>query len=60
MNFYSASVALPWTTVFGAVATPASPRRGVSYGERGGCKMPVMPERSRKPCRTHSKREVLP
>ena len=60
MNFYSASVALLWTTVFGAIATPPGSRRSVSYGGRGGCKMPALPERSRKPCQIRSKREVLP
>jgi hypothetical protein len=60
MNFYSASVALLWKTVFGAVAPSAGSRRGVSSGGYGGCKMPTTPERNRKSCQTRSKREGLP
>ena len=60
MNFYSASVAQLWTTVFGAVMPPAGSRRSVSFSGRGGCKMPTTPERNRKSCQAHSKREALP
>ena len=60
MNFYSASVAQLWTTVFGAVTPRAGSRRNVSFGGRGGFKMPATPERNRKPCQAHSKREALP
>ena len=60
MNFYSASVALLWTTVFGAVTPPGGLRRRVSFSGHGGCKMPAAPERNRKPCQTRSKHEALP
>jgi hypothetical protein len=60
MNFYSASVALLWTTVFGAVNPPARSRRPVSFGGRGVCKMPAAPERNRKPCQTRLQHEALP
>jgi hypothetical protein len=60
MNFYSASVALLWTTVLGAVTSPPGSRRGISYGARGGYKMPATPERNRTPCRTRSKHKGLP
>ena len=60
MNFYSASVALLWTTVFGAVTPPGGSRRGVSFSGRGAYKMPATPDRNRTPCQTRSKREALP
>jgi hypothetical protein len=60
MNFYSASVALLWTTVFGAVTPPAGSRRRVSFSGCGGCKLPATPERNRKSCQTRSKREASP
>ena len=61
MNFYSASVATLWKTVFGAV-TPAAAgsRRNVSFSGRGACKMPAAPGRNRKPCQIPSKHEALP
>ena len=60
MNFYSASVAQLWATVFGAVTPRAGSRRSVSSGGHGGYKMPATPERNRKSCQAHSKREALP
>jgi len=65
MNFYSESVALLWTTVFGSFMPPAGSRRGISfggraYGARGGSKMPATPESDRTPCQTRSKRRALP
>ena len=47
MNFYSASVALLWATVLGAVTSPVRSRRGISYGARAGYKMPATPVRNR-------------
>jgi len=60
MNFYSASVALLWSTVFGAVSPPAGPRRSVANGSRGACKVRTKPASSGKSCQSRSKREVLP
>ena len=66
MNFYSASVALLWTTVFGAVTPPSGSWQSASRGRPGGhprssgCKLPATPESTRSPCQTPLKREVLP
>jgi hypothetical protein len=65
MNFYSASVATLWTTVFGSFTPPAGSRRGIVYGgrtysARSGGKVRATSENDKTPCQGLSlKRHAL-